>query len=217
MPTDLDGLLTRVGRGERSAFASALEKVTTLWEQRASELDDALDDIARAASQGSDGATELLLTAVHQLRLARPAILRVVVDPTQVDEVAQQVLIAVERGIHSFEARSRFRTWLHTVARNESLMLLRRLQRTDGRQEPLDLETPPAANQGRISSIVATRTTINQAIEDLPEPYRETIRLRVIGQLEYEEIANKLGVPIGTVRSRINKARQLLTESLTRS
>jgi RNA polymerase sigma-70 factor (ECF subfamily) len=96
-------------------------------------------------------------------------------------------------------------------------MLLRRLQRTDGRQEPLDLETPPAAQQGRISSIVATRTTINQAIEDLPEPYRETIRLRVIGQLEYEEIANKLGVPIGTVRSRINKARQLLTESLTRS
>lgn len=171
-------------------------------------LDVVLDDLARRAAGGDDAATELVLEVVHRLRLSRSAIAPIVSDPTMADDVAQATLVAVERKIGSYEGRSKFRTWLFTVARNEALMAVRP-RKSDA--EPV--AEPPAAN-ARFSSIIAFRVTIEALVDGLPEPYRETLKLQVFENLDYDAIAARLGVPVGTVRSRLAKARQLLWDAM---
>lgn len=174
--------------------------------RRSPELDELLDELATRAASGDDAALELVLELVHRLGLARPAISSVVADASRVDDLAQTTLMTVERRIGSYEGRAKFRTWLHTVARNEALMSLRRRQ-----AEPVE-EIP--ATGARFSSVVAGRMTIERIVDSLPEPYRETLRLQLFDSLEYDAIAERLGVPVGTVRSRLAKARKLLRSML---
>lgn len=196
------------------AWTSVRARLLAAWEGRSEEFDDLLDELARAARHRSALALELLLTVVHELGLARPAIARLLVDPDQVDEAAQATLVAVEGGIGSFEQRARFRTWLFTVARNEAVALLRRGARGPVTTSADDALAAWAPQPRRLSSVVASRATVEEALDALPAPYRETLELRVRSQLEYREIAARLGVPVGTVRSRLNKARELLAAEL---
>jgi RNA polymerase sigma-70 factor (ECF subfamily) len=149
----------------------------------------------------------LLLELVHRLGLARGAITSIIFDTALVDDVAQMALIAVEQRIGSYEGRAKFRTWLHTVARNEALMMLRRRQ-----AEPVEHLPESSA---RFSSVVVGRLAIEDVVNGLPEPYRETLRLQVFANLDYDAIAQRLDVPVGTVRSRLAKARELLRNALT--
>jgi len=171
-------------------------------------LDVVLDDLAGRAANGDGAATELVLELVHRLRLSRSAIAPIISDPTTADDVAQATLVAVERKIGSYEGRSKFRTWLFTVARNEALMAVRP-RKSDA--EPV--AEPPAAS-ARFSSIIAFRVSMEALVDGLPEPYRETLKLQVFENLDYDAIAARLGVPIGTVRSRLAKARQLLWDAM---
>lgn len=173
-------------------------------------LDDLLDATADRATTDLV-ARELLLRLVHQLGLSRPAITGVVTDVAQVDDVVQNTLVAVERGIAGFEGRARFRTWLHRVARNEALMHLRSLRSQD-RRTPSEVALP--ASPTGMSSMVAQRLTLNEAIAELPPHYRDVIVLRARDGCSYEDIAARLGIELNTVRSRLNKARALLTERL---
>ncbi len=213
---DIAAQIGRIAGGDRSAWPGAHAALVQSWEADADVFDDAVDSLAAAASQRIDLALELLLTIMHELGLARPAILRLTVDADQVEEAAQATLVAVERGIGSFEGKARFRTWLFTVARNQAITVLRRSSRQpeatawedDG---SLAAELP----QTRFSSVVASRKTVEEAVDSLPDHYRDVLLLRVQSQLEYQEIADQLDVPIGTVRSRISKARQILMETLS--
>jgi len=171
-------------------------------------LDAVLDHLARRAAKGDDAATELVLELVHRLKLARSAISPVVSDPTAAEDVAQTTLVAVERKIGTYEGRSKFRTWLFTVARNEALMAIR------PRKSDAEPVAEPPASSARFSSIIAFRVSMETLVDGLPEPYRETLKLQIFGNLEYEAIAARLGVPIGTVRSRLAKARQLLWDAM---
>jgi RNA polymerase sigma-70 factor (ECF subfamily) len=171
-------------------------------------LDVVLDDLARRAAAGDDNATELVLELVHRLRLCRGAIAPIISDATTADDVAQATLVAVERKIGSYEGRSKFRTWLFTVARNEALMAVRP-RKSDA--EPV--AEPPAAS-ARFSSIVAFRLSMEALVDGLPEPYQETMKLQAFENLDYEAIAARLDIPVGTVRSRLAKARQLLWDAM---
>ena len=171
-------------------------------------LDVLLDDLARRAAAGDESATELVLELVHRLRLWRSAVVPIVSDPTTADDVAQATLVAVERKIGSYEGRSKFRTWLFAVARNEALMAVRP-RKSDA--EPV--AEPPAAS-ARFSSIIAFRVSMEALVDGLPDPYRETMKLQVFENLDYEAIAGRLDVPVGTVRSRLAKARQLLWDAM---
>ena len=197
-----DALTGSMGR------ARLLEVAAEARARRGPELDEALDDLAQRAASGDDAAVELLLELVHRLGLARPAITSVIADFSRVDDVAQATLMAVERRIPSYEGRAKFRTWLHTVARNQALMSLRRRQ-----AEPVE-EVPEAG--ARFSSVVVGRMTIERIVDSLAEPYRETLRLQLFESLEYDAIAERLGVPVGTVRSRLAKAREMLRSLLQR-
>ncbi|MCW2546209.1 MAG: polymerase sigma-54 factor RpoN [Mycobacterium sp.] len=170
-------------------------------------FDELLDGIASRASAGSEPALELLLELVHGLHLADSAIRSRISDAALADDVAQQTLIAVESHIASYGGLAHFRTWLYAVARNESLMMLRRRL-----PEPKAEPQPPAV--GRFTSIVANKMTIADVIRSLPEPYGETLSLQIFEDLDYEAIAGRLQIPVGTVRSRLAKGKELLRQAL---
>ncbi|HZQ85962.1 MAG TPA: sigma-70 family RNA polymerase sigma factor [Acidimicrobiales bacterium] len=201
MDEDVAGLVTAALAGG-SARARLLEAATASRTSRNADLDLILDDLATRAGVGDEASLELLLDLVHRLGLARSAIVPVVSDAASVDDVAQTTLMAVERNISSFAGRAKFRTWLFSIARNEALMSVR-----PRRAEPV---AEPPETSARFSTVVAFRITMEALVDGLDEPYRETMRLQVFENLGYEEIATRLGVPIGTVRSRLAKARDLL-------
>jgi len=80
------------------------------------------------------------------------------------------------------------------------------------RVEPIE-ELPVAS--ARFSSVVVGRMAIEDVVNGLPEPYRATLRLQLFDNLDYDAIAARLDVPVGTVRSRLAKARDLLRDALT--
>lgn len=200
-PFDTGALVSAALDGP-AARAELLTWAAAARARRDPAFDDAFDELGRRAAAGDEAAIELVLECVHRLGLARPAIASIVFDPAAVDDIAQETLVTVERRISSYEGRAKLRTWLHTVARNQALMALRRRQ-----AEPVE-DVP--GDSARFSSVVIGRLTIEALVDGLPEPYRETLQLQLQAQLDYEAIAARLGVPVGTVRSRLAKARELL-------
>lgn len=193
--------------GDRRAGDAVAAAVTA--EGRDSPL---LDQLATAAAAGSIPALELLLAAVEDLGLARSAIRRLVLEPTAVDDVAQDVAITLAERIGSFRGESRFTTWLYQVARFKSIDHLRR-QRD---QVSLDdgSEELPGSDAARISSMIATRQILRDAIDELPEHYRGPLVLRDVERLRYDEIAERSGIPLNTAKTRVARARALLAGKL---
>src|SRR5204862_2932941 len=116
------------------------------------------------AAAGDESATELVLELVHRLRLWRSAVLPIVSDPTTADDVAQATLVAIERKIGSYAGRSKFRTWLFAVARNEALMAVR-----PRKSDAQTVGEPPDAS-ARYSSIIAVlgRLEVHVASRTVP-------------------------------------------------
>lgn len=164
---------------------------------------DLLDPLADAAA-GSGRALEVLLAAIHGEHLAMPAIHRFVVDRDDAEDVEQDVLINVARSIASFRGEARFTTWLHTVARNTAVDLLRR------RRDAVGLEGEALTVAQRMSSVIATRATVRDAVAGLPPEYREPVVLRDLEHLPYQQIAERLGLNLNTTKSRIFRGRALL-------
>ncbi len=202
---DFDGLDSG-GRAARSELADRYAKAGSEERRRL------LDAIAVRAAAGSRSATELLVVIVHRHRLAVPPITDVLIDPADIDDAAQLTLIAVAERIGRFEGRAPFRSWLRTVARNEALQVLRRKRRT---HEDQGAELPDDGDfVRRLSSVVANEFLVRQALDRVSEPFREALIMREVRQLDYAEIADLLGVPVGTVRSRIARARAQLAEQV---
>jgi RNA polymerase sigma-70 factor (ECF subfamily) len=195
------------------ALGNAAARGAVVTEYAAAGQDDRiaiLDGLAVHGAAGAVPATEVLLELVHRHRIAQPAITTLLVDPADIEDAAQLTLIAVLEKISQFEGRSRFQTWVRAIARNEALQVLRRKQR---KSEPSGDDVPEQwAFSRRLSSVVADEVAVRRALERVPEPYREALILREFDQLGYDEIAERLGVPVGTVRSRIARARDLLAK-----
>ncbi len=137
-------------------------------------------------------------------------------------EAAQDAFLAVWRGIGSFRADAAFSTWLYRLATNACLDLLRREKKRGGdvslddeesRLDPADLSPQP--EEAAIRS--DTQRIVREALYALPDDYREVLLLRETEQLSYQEIAEAAGLELGTVKSRINRARQALRNYLAAS
>ena len=134
------------------------------------------------------------------------------------DDLAQEVFIRVFRGLRGFRGDSAFRTWLYRVAVNVIRSQLRRraffgLLRAERTTDPAaELERLAAA--GNLEESVARRDAIDRALARLPSNLGVAVTLRDIQGLEYKEIAVVLGVPVGTVMSRIARGRQRLRPML---
>ena len=188
-----------------------IERLVRAWNYTTEDVQRSfLDECAQRAARGSDTALDLLLAVIDGHGLANPSIRRLVASDTAVDDVAQDVLIAVANSIESYSGASAFRTWLFGVARNQALLHIRRQNR--GSELPVEVERPTA----RISSMIADRMVLSSALRSLPEVYREAVTLRDIEQRSYQQIADQLCVEINTVKSRISRGRALLAAGVDR-
>ena len=181
------------------------------WSSRDPQAQDLLDELAIRAPQNTDAMGELLWL-LDEHGIARTALHRVLINAEDVADAEQTTLAAVAFKIDQFRARSRFSTWVHQIARNEAKMLLRARSRRPSDPVPEVHAEPFLA---RLSTLLASRDAVDQALASLDERYRRPIELREIDGLEYHEIANLLDVPIGTVRSRLSRGRALLVQSLS--
>lgn len=178
------------------------------------------DDAALAAraGRGDQDALEILLRR-HQPRLYALC-RRMTGNDADALDACQEALIAVARGVGRFDGRSSFGTWAYRVATNACLDELRRRQRRpvpESDAERLDgarLALAPAADPG---DAVAGRLDIDSALAGIRPEYRAAVVLRDLCDLSYAEIADSLGVPPGTVRSRIARGRSALAELLAGS
>src|SRR5690606_29119788 len=149
---------------------------------------------------------------------------RFIRDPAEVEDVAQEAFIKAYRALPQFRGDSAFYTWLYRIAINTAknhLSALGRRTSSPSEYENEDGETfDETDNLSDINtpeSMMATREiaeTVNLAIEALPEELRTAIVLREIEGMSYEDIAQSMGCPIGTVRSRIFRAREAIAARL---
>ena len=175
-------------------------------------IDAALADIVDAAAQGDRDALDFLLQIIDRHRLALAAVRKMLIDEGDVQDAMQSTLLAVTRGIGSFERRSRFTTWLYRVAEREALQTLRRNKRVT-RPEGEDLSG--LTEQVRhMSSMVASRAMIRQALDELDPKFREPVMLCDVDGLDYATIAATLDIPLNTVRTRISRGRQYIADRI---
>ena len=181
--------------------------------------------LVERVKQGDVRAFEMLVVK-YQRRIER-LIGRMVRDVDLVADIAQETFIRAYRALPQFRAESAFYTWLYRIAVNtakkalvdmkrDPVMTYTTLQGADdddetyrGGLEPTDGETPEALLASK--EIAAT---VNAAIAALSEDLRQAITLREIEGLSYEEISDVMNCPIGTVRSRIFRAREAIAERL---
>ncbi|MBA3505452.1 MAG: RNA polymerase sigma factor RpoE [Betaproteobacteria bacterium] len=178
--------------------------------------------LVERAQRGDKHAFELLVLK-YQRKLAR-LLSRFVRDPAEVEDVAQEAFIKAYRALPTFRGDSAFYTWLYRIAINTAknyLVALGRRAPTSTGFDNEDAENFEDAEQLRDNATPETELlgkqigeTVNRAMDALPEDLRTAITLREIEGLSYEEIASAMNCPIGTVRSRIFRAREAIAAEL---
>jgi RNA polymerase sigma-70 factor (ECF subfamily) len=148
---------------------------------------------------------------------------RMVGDPDDADDVAQEVFLRVHRAIKSFRGSSSFTTWIYRVATNVCLDELKRRKRRPALAEWSEQEEaavdPSPAGLGDPEATALRRERqdlVQRAIRSLPEAQRAVLVLYDLQGLSYDEIAEALGASLGTVKSRLNRARVALKSKLAR-
>lgn len=178
-------------------------------------------ELVARVQKGDKSAFDLLVRK-YQHKIAK-LISRYVYDRTEVEDVTQEAFIKAYRAIAGFRGESAFYTWLYRIAINTAKNYLvsqgRRLPTTD-----IDSEEAEQSAEGSVLREIATpehtlltseiAETVTAAMEALPEDLRTAITLREIEGLSYDEIAAVMDCPIGTVRSRIFRAREAIDKQL---
>jgi len=178
--------------------------------------------LVERAQRGDKTAFELLV-AKYQRKLAR-LLSRFIRDPAEVEDVAQEAFIKAYRALPSFRGESAFYTWLYRIGINTAknyLVAMGRRAPTTTEFDSEDAENFEDGDQLRDANTPENELmskqiaqTVNDTMEALPEELRTAIVLREIDGLSYEEIATVMNCPIGTVRSRIFRARETIAERL---
>lgn len=178
--------------------------------------------LVERAAAGDQRAFELLVIK-YQRRIER-LIGRMVRDVDLVEDIAQETFIRAWRALHQFRGDAQFYTWLYRIAVNTAKKALMDLKRnptvasggstsadeedeTSRRESELTTEETPESELAAKEIAAA----VNAAMDALPEDLRQAVTLREIEGLSYEEISEAMGCPIGTVRSRIFRAREAIS------
>jgi len=178
-------------------------------------------ELVRRAQRNERGAFDLLVLK-YQHKVIK-LVARLLRDPAEAEDVAQEAFVKAYRALGSFRGDSAFYTWLYRIAVNTARNAIASRQRrpleyeadlSESEQSNLasrlrDTDTPEA---NALSEEI--RVTVNEAIGQLPEDLRTAIVLREVEGLSYEEIAAAMDCPVGTVRSRIFRAREAIDRAL---
>lgn len=178
--------------------------------------------LVERAQRGDKHAFELLI-AKYQRRLAR-LISRFVRDAAEVEDVTQEAFIKAYRALPTFRGESAFYTWLYRIGINTAKNYLLALKRRAPTSTQFDVDEAEGFEEAGLLQEVSTPENelmskqvvevVNTSLQQLPDDLRTALTLREIEGLSYEEIAVVMDCPIGTVRSRIFRAREAIAENL---
>lgn len=181
--------------------------------------------LVERVQRGDQRAFEMLVVK-YQRRIER-LISRMVRDTDLVEDIAQETFIRAYRALPNFRGESAFYTWLYRIGVNTAKKALLGLKRdllvTESALAAMDDEDGSSRVENELTdgetpeSVLASRqiaATVNEAIDALSDDLRQAITLREIEGLSYEEISDLMNCPIGTVRSRIFRAREAIASRL---
>ena len=177
---------------------------------------------------GSEDAFAWLIERYHQPIYSLLA--RMLQDSTDAADLTQEVFVKIFRGIGGFHGESSLRTWIYRIALREASNQRRWWMRHKMQEVPIDQEignsscgspvilrdtlVDPGESPYEVAAHEETRRIVEQALRQVPEPYRTTLILRDIEGFIYEEVAEMQGVNLGTVKSRLVRGRALLRNLL---
>lgn len=178
--------------------------------------------LVERTNAGDQRAFELLVIK-YQRRIER-LIARMVRDADQVQDIAQETFIRAYRALHQFRGEAQFYTWLYRIAVNTAKKALLDMKRNpvvpesavrgqsdDDETSHLEQELTTDETPETVLAAQEIAQAVNDAMQALPEELRQAVTLREIEGLSYEEISAAMGCPIGTVRSRIFRAREAIS------
>lgn len=180
------------------------------------------DNILVARVRNGDKQAFNLLVAKYQYRI-RSLVSRLVADPLEQEDIVQDAFIKAYRAIGRFRGDSAFYTWLYRIAVNTAKHHLVSAARRPPMQDidagdMAPMRTPPRLVEDNTPEMIRQNDqlvqTIKRAIDELPEELRQAITLRELEGLSYEDIAEAMNCPIGTVRSRIFRAREAIRQAM---
>jgi len=171
-------------------------------------------DLVESARAGDDRALDDLLR--RQTPWIRSWCRRLTGNDADALDATQEALISVVRGLPRFDGRSSFATWVYRIATNAALDELRRRKRRPvvSLDDERSARREPAGTGPSIGQAVGDRLDIDAALAQVPLEFRAPVVLRDLCRLDYAEIAEVLGIPAGTVRSRISRGRAVLAALL---
>ena len=184
-----------------------------------SELSEQDDTQLVKASQRGDQDAFAILVKRHQRRVFN-MVLRMLQDYEDADEITQEAFLAAWQGLLSFRGEARFATWLYRIAYNCALKQLELRKRERALQMVMEAEQviERANKETQAEDMLALRAQqaiVREQIEKLPAKYRVVLILRHLQERTYEEMADILIMPIGTIKTHLFRARSLLKEQLS--
>lgn len=177
-------------------------------------------ELVRAAAKRDTEAFEALVrlyeNKVYHLTL------RLCGNEEDAQDAAQEAFLSAWRGLPSFREEAGFATWIYRLASNAAIDCLRRGKRQKGNlsldDEALGLDAPSdAPGPQELAEGAELREAVSWGLDQLSEDHRRVLVLRELGHLSYEEIGSRLGLDLGTVKSRISRARGALRKILLES
>ncbi|MDD3884905.1 MAG: RNA polymerase sigma factor RpoE [Gallionella sp.] len=178
--------------------------------------------LVERVQRGDKQAFNLLVTK-YQRKLGR-LISRFIRDPAEAEDVTQDAFIKAYRALPGFRGESAFYTWLYRIGINTAKNYLLASKRRAPTSTPFDIEDAESFEDATLLHEVSTPENelmskqvvdvVQSSLQQLPEDLRSALTLREIEGLSYEEIASVMNCPIGTVRSRIFRAREAVAENL---
>lgn len=181
-------------------------------------------DLVQRVKNGDREAFNLLILK-YQRKVSR-LVARLVRNPDEADDVVQEAFIKAYRALPQFRGDSAFYTWLyriavntaknHLVSQGKRPISLSELASNDSEEESFELPVVSTDNNTPEAELMSRQVAeaVNRAVAALPEELRTALSLREIDGLSYEEIAEAMNCPIGTVRSRIFRAREAVAAEL---
>jgi len=180
-----------------------------------SEQDDT--QLVKASQQGDQDAFASLVHR-HQRRVFN-LVLRMLQDYEEASEITQEAFLAAWMGLPSFRGEARFATWFYRIAYNCALKQLERRKRERYLRAAIEAEhileeVNKWMQEEDILELRARQAIVLEQLENLPTKYRIVLIMRHIQEMTYEEMANILTIPIGTIKTHLFRARHLLKEGL---
>ena len=179
-----------------------------------------VDELVRAAAEGGEDAVEELVR-LYEKRVYSLT-LRLCGSPEDAADAAQEAFLSAWRGLPAFRREAEFSTWLYRLASNAAIDLLRRSKRRRGETSldeegsPIDAVDTAPSPQDCLEG-AELRDAVAAGMDQLSESHRQALVLRELQELSYEEIAAVLEVDLGTVKSRISRARGALRKILMKN